>query len=64
MGEINEYQEVFYTRRVGRAGKLTRDLIVEMIEQNNLEKAKKLTRRMHNEFQSMHDGICTGFRQP
>jgi hypothetical protein len=35
--------------------KLTVDRVVEAIDQGNLEGAKKLARRMYNEFLSMHD---------
>jgi hypothetical protein len=45
----------FTSEELEEQGKLTRDLVIEAIDNNDPESAKKLTRRMYAEFQSMHD---------
>lgn len=48
-------ERIFTDHELEEMGKLTLDLIHEAIDSNDLKKAKGLSKRMHMEFQFMHD---------
>ena len=68
--EMKDYKEegnpmnknrVFTETELEELGKRTVDLVCEAIDAGDNEKAKKLSERMHREFQSMHDVYVTWF---
>ena len=53
---MKESETIFFSsNEISEMEKKTVDRIIEAIDSGDYDKAKKLTRRMYNEFLSMHD---------
>lgn len=49
---------IFTQRELEKLGHQTLDLLIEAIDRQDTEEAKRLSRRMYREFESMHDNYC------